>query len=81
MNWIAWIPFLEPINWFHRWWYLLLIPLAFGISVIYKALRMPSLDRFWVQVGIMTTQIVLAIVGLGVLLGAFVYWGIPFLAR
>ena len=81
MNWLAWIPFLEPINWFHRWWYLLLIPLAFGISVAYKAIRVPTLKGYWWQVALMTTQIVLGVLGLGILVALFVQFGIPALSR
>ena len=81
MNWLAWIPFLEPINWFHRWWYLLLIPLAFGISVAYKAIRVPALKGYWWQVGLMTTQIVLGVLGLGILVALFVQFGIPALTK
>ena len=44
---LAYIPFLMPINALQEWWYLLLLPLAFGISMIYKALRMPTLERYW----------------------------------
>ena len=81
MNWLAWIPFLEPINWFHRWWYLLLIPLAFGISVAYKAIRVPTLKGYWWQVALMTTQIVLGVLGLGILVALFVQFGIPALSK
>lgn len=68
MTLLAYIPFVHPINLFHDWWYLLLVPLSFGISVIYKALRLPTLDGFWQHVGIMTAQIVLAMIGLAVFL-------------
>ena len=81
MNWLAWIPFLEPINWFHRWWYLLLIPLAFGISVAYKAIRVPNLNRYWWQVAIMTTQITLGVTAVGIALALFVQFAIPALTR
>ena len=58
---LAWIPFLEPINAFQTWWYLLLVPLAFGISVIYKALRLADLFPFWREVTIMTVESHMAI--------------------
>ena len=76
---IAYIPFLTPINAFHDWSYLLLIPLAFGISVIYKALRMQTLHGFWRQVKVMTTQIVMAMVALAVTLTVFVIFVVPML--
>ena len=62
------IPFLDPINAVHVWWYVLVFPLSFGVSVIYRALRVPSLDHFWRGVGIMTVQIVVAMVALAILL-------------
>ena len=64
----GYIPFLDPINAVHVWWYVLVIPLSFGVSVIYRALRVPSLDLFWRGVGIMTVQIVVAMVALAILL-------------
>ena len=63
---LAYIPFLDPINFFHTWWALLLLPLAFGISVIYRALRVPDLDLYWRSVGMMTLQIVFWMAALGV---------------
>ncbi len=77
MNWLAWIPFLEPMTWFHRWWYLLLIPLALGISIAYKAIRVQTLRGFWLQVLIMTSQIVLGVVALGLAVALFVELAIP----
>ena len=76
---LAYIPFIQPINGLQEWWYLLLIPLSFGISVIYKSLRMPRLDRFWRQVAIMTTQIVLAMIALAIALAVFIQIVIPML--
>ena len=40
---IAYTPFIDPINGVHGWWYLLLVPLCFGISVIYRALKLPMI--------------------------------------
>jgi hypothetical protein len=73
----AYIPFLDPLHCVHDWWYLLLIPLSFGVSVIYKALRMGNLDDFWRQVAIMTTQVVVAMIGLGIGLLVLVQLVIP----
>ncbi len=63
---LAYIPFLDPINFFHTWWTLLLLPLAFGISVIYRALRVPDLDHYWRAVWMMTLQIVFWMAALGI---------------
>jgi hypothetical protein len=75
----GYIPFVDPINVFHDWWYLLLIPLSFGISVIYRALKMRDLDRFWRAVAMMTVQIVLVMAALAVVLVVLVELAIPLL--
>jgi hypothetical protein len=76
---LGWTPFLEPMNAIQSWWYLLLIPLVFGISVIYRALRVEDYAIYWQSVIIMTVQIVLGIVGIAIALGMFVQWVIPLL--
>ena len=73
----TWIPFVIPMNWMQGVWYLLLIPLAFGISVIYKAIRVHDLATFWAQVWTMTLQIVLVIAALAILLVLFVRLVLP----
>jgi len=78
---IAWIPFLEPMNAMQSWWYLLLVPLVFGISVTYRALREESYAGYWKSVGIMTAQVVLGIVCIGIALGLFVQFIIPLLSQ
>lgn len=60
-----WRPFLDPLD-LHGLWWLFLFPLAFGISVTYKAVRMPTLDGYVRAVLVMTTQIVVAMILLGV---------------
>jgi len=76
---LAWIPFIYPLNVFHEWWYVLLLPLALGISIVYKGVRMVDLAGFWRQVMIMTAQIVLAMVALAILLMVIVQVCIPLL--
>ena len=63
---LAWRPFLDPMN-LHAYWYFLLVPLARGIAVAYKAVRVRNMDMYWSQVAMMTAQIVGSIIGLGVL--------------
>ncbi len=70
-----WRPFVDPIN-AHRSWYLLLIPMAILITMVYKAVRLPELDRYWRQVAVMSVQIVLGIIALG----AAIYLFIQFIA-
>ena len=78
-NLIAWIPFLEPMPSPGSWWPLFLIPLAVGISIVYKAVRLDRLDRFPRAVLVMTGQIVGAMVFLAVVLGLVVQVLIPLL--
>ncbi len=74
---LAYTPFIEPLNLALEWWYLLLIPLSFGISVIYKALRVVDFESYWRQVIALTLQIVIAMVGLALALVFLVLWVIP----
>ena len=72
-----WIPFVSPMNWMQSIWYITLIPLALGISMIYKAIRGTHLRTYWTQVGMLTIQIVLTIVLLAIALILFVRFVIP----
>ena len=76
---LAYIPFLYPINAIHDWSFLLLVPLSFGISVIYKAMRLPTLESIWREVVIMTVQIVVAMIALAIALAFLVQVLIPML--
>ena len=76
---LAWRPFLDPID-AHGWWYLLLVPLALGISVVYKAVRVSTLDGYWKQVIVLTAQIVIGIVALGAASYALTQHVIPIIA-
>jgi hypothetical protein len=76
---VGYVPFVDPINLFHDWWYLLLIPLSFGISVIFRALKLPNLDGFWRAVAMMTVQIVLVMAALAAALVVLVQLVIPWL--
>ncbi len=62
---LAWRPFLDPIQ-IHDWWYLLLIPLALGISLTYRAVRQTSMDGYFRSVLSLAGQIVVGISALGV---------------
>ncbi len=62
---LAWRPFLDPIN-LHDWWYLLLFPLALGISLTYRAVRQTSMDGYPRAVLSLTGQIIVGISALGV---------------
>lgn len=60
-----WRPFLDPLD-LHGAWWLFIIPLALGISVTYKAVRLPTLDRYWRSVALMTAQIIGVMILLGI---------------
>ncbi len=77
MELLAYIPFVDPIHALQDWWYLLLIPLAFGIAVIYKALRSSQLERYWQHVLVMTGQIVAAMIALALMLVVLVQVLVP----
>lgn len=70
---LAWRPFLDPLS-LNAYWWAFLVPLALGVSVSYRAVRMKdlsSLRAFARQVLVMTWQIVAAMVMLGA--GVFVF--------
>ncbi len=66
---LAYTPFLEPMDLQSSWW-MLLVPMAVLMSIAWKAVRVSNFKSFWRPVAVMTTQIVLAMVGLA--FGAFV---------
>ena len=76
---LAWIPFFGPMNALQSWWYLLLLPMAFGIAVVYRSLRERSYSTYWRSVLVMTGQVVVGIVALAAVLGVFVQYVIPLL--
>jgi hypothetical protein len=66
---LAWRPFIDPID-AHAWWFLLLLPIAFLVSLTWKAIRIDNIKRLPRPLGVMTVQVILAMLGLG--LAAFV---------
>lgn len=77
MSLFGWIPFVQPLPGISAWWPLLLIPLALGISMVYKALRVNSLEDYPKEVALMTTQIVIAMVCIALILTIIVQLVIP----
>lgn len=75
-------PFINPIDLHDHWWFTL-IPLAFFISMAYKAIRIPNVDHFWPtywkQVAIMTAQVVGGMVLLAVAVFLIVEFIVPIL--
>ncbi|HLO42328.1 MAG TPA: hypothetical protein VK176_15000 [Phycisphaerales bacterium] len=72
----TWRPFIDPID-AHRTWFMLLIPMAFLISMVYKAVRLPDLSTYWRQVIVMTLQIILWIIALGAIIFVFIQFVAP----
>lgn len=66
MMMLAWRPFIDPLD-LHGMWFLFLIPLSLGIAVVYKAVRLRSMDRYWQNVAVMTGQIIVGMIALGAL--------------
>jgi hypothetical protein len=62
---LAWRPFLDPLD-LHEYWWAFLFPLSLGISIAYKAVRLRNLNGYMREVIIMTAQIVLAMILLGI---------------
>ena len=65
---VAWIPFVEPWPAASRLWWLLILPLAFFLSMAWKAVRIPDMSRYWVSVAAMTGQIVIGVTGIAIAL-------------
>lgn len=72
-------PFLDPID-ISRYWFLLLIPMAFFIALAYKAVRVLDTKHLPREVLVMTTQIVLGMIALGLASYLFVQHVVPLIA-
>jgi len=80
MTWLlAYRPFIDPLD-LHDAWFFLLLPLAFFVSMAYKAVRVPTMAGYWKQVLWMSAQIVLGMVGLGAAFYVVIEWLVPILA-
>jgi hypothetical protein len=71
---LAFRPFLEPMA-LHDRWFLVLVPIALGVSMVYKAVRVRTMERYWYNVLVMTGWIVIGMLALalGLYLVADVY--------
>lgn len=75
---LAWRPFIDPID-LHGSWYVLLIPLSFGIALTYRAVRVTDFEKFWLKVVALTVQIVVSMMLLGLASYVFIQWLVPLL--
>ena len=76
---IGWIPFLQPAGSLGTLWWLLMIPLIFGISIAYRATHDASIEQFWQRVFLFVMKSTLAMGSLALVMYLFVYWIIPIL--
>ncbi len=67
-SFLAYTPFLDPLPGVTHFWWALVVPLAFGVAMSWKAVRGPSLANglagYWKAVVTMVTQVLLAVVGI-----------------
>lgn len=77
---VAWIPFLQPLTGLHSAWHLLAIPLVIGVSMVYKGVRLPEHDAWTRAWCIMTVQVLLALIALGVAVALLVRGVLPVLS-
>ena len=73
---LAWRPFLDPMN-LHAWWWAFLLPLSVGVSAAYKAVRVDDLKDWPRQVAVMTAQIILGMILLGIAAYLFLAFVLP----
>lgn len=73
---LAYRPFIDPLN-VQDVWFLLLLPLSFGVAMTYKAIRVETAGEYWRKVIIMTAQLVLGIVVAGLVLYGIVQFALP----
>jgi len=76
---VAWIPFVSPLPQPGDLWWLLAVPLVVGISMIWKAVRLPSLERYWATVAIMSVQVLAGMAALALALLLLVRGLVPLL--
>ncbi|HYE63578.1 MAG TPA: hypothetical protein VD997_16425 [Phycisphaerales bacterium] len=79
MTLLAYTPFIDPVN-INQYWYLLLLPVSLLVSLSYKACRVESLSDLPREVGVMTVQIVVVMILLGVASFLFVEKVLPMIA-
>jgi hypothetical protein len=73
----AWRPFLDPISLPGGSWWFTLIPMAVLISMVYKAVRVRSMDHYVANVVVMSVQIVVAMFLFAVAANLLVIWIVP----
>jgi len=74
-------PFIDPVRGpVHSHWYFLLLPMAFGIAVVYKAVMLKTMEHYWTQVVYLTAQIVVGMILLALASYLLVMLYVPYIA-
>lgn len=76
---IAWVPFLQPITALGNAWWLLMVPLVFGVAVVHRAVQDQSMDGYWGRVIRLTVKANAVLGSLALAIYLFVYFIIPLL--
>ncbi|MDA1007614.1 MAG: hypothetical protein O2800_01230 [Planctomycetota bacterium] len=65
---LGWIPFLQPLDILGGGWWILIVPLVFGIAMVHRSVRCMSLSRYWGEVVSMTATslAVMALLAIGI---------------
>lgn len=74
---VAWSPFLQPAPAVDRWWWLLIIPTALGISFAYKATRTKEIAQLPREALRMTVKIIGAMIAIALVLHVLVIYLLP----
>ena len=70
---LAWIPFLNPLPvWSDRVWPWLLLPLAAGVSVVYKSIKCRHMREVPKEATVILSMIVLSMVAAAIALAVVV---------
>ncbi len=64
MSLVAWIPLAEPIPGVIHWWWAWIAPMVLGVGMIWKAIRLRDLDRYWQEVFRMSGQVLVGMMAL-----------------
>lgn len=70
---LAYRPFLDPLP-VHHLWLALLVPLTLAIALVYKALRLPTLERLWSETARLTVTIIASMAAAAIVLYYITEW-------
>lgn len=76
---LAWLPFLQPMTALGNAWWLLMLPLVFGVAVVHRAVQDPNMDGYWARVLRLTVKANAVLGSLALAVYLFVYFVIPLL--